>query len=99
MAPEVWSTQGYDGKVDLWSTGCVFYEMLSGNPPYLAATIQDLLRKIERGFEIPEDMTVSQESKDILKSLIEKNPERRITLLDLAERCAIFKRYGMVPSV
>jgi serine/threonine protein kinase len=28
MAPEIFEMQEYDAKADIWSVGCVFYEML-----------------------------------------------------------------------
>lgn len=33
MAPEIFEMQEYDAKADIWSVGCVFYEML-GNPTF-----------------------------------------------------------------
>lgn len=34
-APELFGTELYDSKVDLWSAGCVLYTMLSGFQPFL----------------------------------------------------------------
>ena len=33
MAPEIFEMQEYDAKADIWSVGCVFYEML-GHPSF-----------------------------------------------------------------
>ena len=39
MAPEVArSGKGYSAKVDIWSTGCLVLEMLTGNNPWHKAT-------------------------------------------------------------
>jgi NIMA (never in mitosis gene a)-related kinase len=35
-APEVWRDQPYDLKSDIWSFGCVVYEMCSLVPPFKA---------------------------------------------------------------
>jgi serine/threonine protein kinase len=34
MAPEVILREAYDEKADLWSLGCVAYEMLNGRHPF-----------------------------------------------------------------
>ncbi|KAJ1968928.1 Serine/threonine-protein kinase [Dispira parvispora] len=47
MAPEILDYQKYSAKADLWSTGAVLYEMITGRPPFRAANHIDLLRKIK----------------------------------------------------
>ena len=46
MSPEQASGQGVvDGRSDVYSLGCVVYEMLAGEPPYTAPSAQALLAK------------------------------------------------------
>lgn len=35
-SPEVWKDKPYDLKSDIWSIGCVLYEMCTTNPPFRA---------------------------------------------------------------
>ena len=46
MAPEILAGINYDNKVDIWSIGTCFYELLFGKPPYNAENIVDLLCKL-----------------------------------------------------
>jgi len=47
MAPEVLSNQGqgYNVKVDIWSLGCVFVEMVTGRRPWEDENIVSVMFK------------------------------------------------------
>lgn len=38
-APELLQGQKFSSKVDVWSVGIIFYEMIYGSPPYADANI------------------------------------------------------------
>lgn len=46
MAPELIEEQPYDHNADLWSLGCIIYELLVGAPPFCTASILHLIRLI-----------------------------------------------------
>ncbi|MCX7995762.1 MAG: UvrD-helicase domain-containing protein [candidate division WOR-3 bacterium] len=48
MAPEVWSGK-FSDKSDIWSIGVIFYELLTGIPPFLDDNLEGLKKKIEKG--------------------------------------------------
>ncbi|WP_020469262.1 serine/threonine protein kinase [Zavarzinella formosa] len=45
MSPEQIRKQPLDGRADIYSLGAMFYEMLTGRPPFRGTTMPDLLNK------------------------------------------------------
>lgn len=45
-APEIFTQNVYDEKVDIWSAGIVLYMMLSGKQPYESENINELVHLI-----------------------------------------------------
>ena len=84
MAPEILFNHGgnnlYNSKVDLWSIGCVYYQMLFGNLPFFAFNVSDLQQNIKttiaEGISFPG--IISDESKDLITSLLRVDPNERI---------------------
>lgn len=48
-SPEVWKDQPYDSKSDIWSLGCVLFEMLSLRTPFRANDMKGLYEKVTEG--------------------------------------------------
>ena len=48
-SPEVWKDQPYDLKSDIWSLGCVTYEMCHLKPPFQADDMNGLFKRVLKG--------------------------------------------------
>lgn len=48
-SPEVWRDLPYDYKCDIWSLGCVLYELAALRPPFMAKDMKGLFQKVTRG--------------------------------------------------
>ena len=80
MAPEIMRDKKYTHKADLWSVGVIMYEMLTGTLPFKSRTHYDLILEIERlNVKIPECFSISSDGEDLVKSLLVKEPEKRIS--------------------
>lgn len=78
MAPEIYLMQDYDGRVDVWSCGCVFFEMLCGSPPWAGGSSRELFMNIRsQGLVVPPSCVVSHASRSLLGRLLETSPRRR----------------------
>ncbi len=48
-SPEVWKDKPYDVKSDIWSLGCVLYELCALAPPFQAKDMGGLCQKVLKG--------------------------------------------------
>ncbi|KAJ8308456.1 LOW QUALITY PROTEIN: hypothetical protein KUTeg_013330 [Tegillarca granosa] len=85
MAPEVLQGGEFTILSDLWSLGCVLYEMFTGHPPFLAESFQQLKEKIlHKDLPMPKIKGTRFSSKpspdfmNLLNSLLQKEPDRRL---------------------
>lgn len=48
-SPEVWQERPYDSKSDIWSLGCIVYEMCALAPPFRAKSMKGLFNSVLSG--------------------------------------------------
>jgi NIMA (never in mitosis gene a)-related kinase 1/4/5 len=76
-SPEVWKDLPYDFKSDIWSLGCVLYEMITQLPPFRASTMKGLFTKVVTGKYDPIAAHYSQDLKNMLKATLQVNSALR----------------------
>ena len=68
--PEVWKDMPYDHRSDIWSLGCVLYEMITQMPPFRAATMKGLYTKVIAGKYDPIPSSYSKDLHNVLKACL-----------------------------
>ena len=83
ISPELHSKKSYNPELaDMWSSGVILYQMLTGNLPFNTKKDLDMIRLIIKGeYSIPN--TINQNLRSVIKGLIEKNEEKRFKINDL----------------
>ncbi len=80
MSPEQARGKETDHRTDIWSFGCIMYQMLSGHLPFEAETATDTLARIierEPDWEMLPQNTPTK-IRNLLHRCLEKDPDRRI---------------------
>ncbi|EMD32664.1 hypothetical protein CERSUDRAFT_118690 [Gelatoporia subvermispora B] len=79
LAPEVIQGLPYSYEVDWWSFGTMLYEMLTGITPFWANNHSDMyLRVLQDELQFPEDRTMDQDTKSLIRGLLQRNPALRM---------------------
>jgi serine/threonine protein kinase len=76
-SPEVWRDMPYDAKSDMWSLGCVLYEMMALKPPFRAEDMEGLYRKVLRGQYPRLPPHYSHDLSEVIGVLLQVNPRHR----------------------
>lgn len=74
MAPEIFDGQKYDKKADIWSLGIILYELITMEPPFYRPNI---------------DLIKNSILKNLVKSMLSKNPNERPSIDAVFEQFAI----------
>ena len=82
-SPEVWRDNPYNLKSDIWSLGCLCYEMLMLKTPFRAESMEGLYRKVMKG-KYPEiSKKYSNKFDYVISCMLQLKPEDRPTTEDI----------------
>jgi NIMA (never in mitosis gene a)-related kinase len=91
MSPEVVKNQPYNAKCDIWSVGCVLYEMATFQRPFVGDKLMSIFESIVND---PAPSIINLYSKDlnaILKSMLTKDAAERPSAVELLSERLIYK--------
>ncbi|XP_040842458.1 serine/threonine-protein kinase 36 [Ochotona curzoniae] len=95
MSPELVEERPYDHTADLWSVGCILYELAVGTPPFYTTSIFQLVSLILKD-PVRWPSTISPCLKNFLQGLLTKDPRQRLSWPDLLHHPFIAGRVTIV---
>ncbi|KAM4858664.1 inactive serine/threonine-protein kinase PLK5 isoform 2-T2 [Urocitellus parryii] len=76
LAPEVVSRKGHSCPSDIWALGCIMYTVLTGTPPFVAASLSEMYQNIRDG-HYPEPAHLSPNARRLIARLLAPDPAER----------------------
>ena len=86
LSPEMCQELPYNQKSDIWSLGCILYEMLTCKHAFSASNMKGLVLKILRGTYEPIPDTYSQQVRDLVAELLQREPVKRPSVKRILEK-------------
>lgn len=88
MAPECLMGKAVEANpsIDVWAIGIMFYSLLYGTLPFYSDDEDTTVKLIKKApVKFQKDIPVTPQSREIILQMLERNPEKRLALMDLME--------------
>uniref|UniRef100_A0A8C3TLN9 Serine/threonine-protein kinase Nek2 n=1 Tax=Catharus ustulatus TaxID=91951 RepID=A0A8C3TLN9_CATUS len=85
MSPEQMNYMSYNEKSDIWSLGCLMYELCALSPPFTASNQKELAEKIKEGRYRRIPYRYSDELNDLLKEMLNVKDYCRPSVEDILQ--------------
>ncbi|NXP03486.1 STK36 kinase, partial [Thinocorus orbignyianus] len=95
MSPELVEERPYDHTADLWSVGCILYELFVGTPPFYTSSIFQLVNLIVKD-PVKWPKAISPVFKSFLQGLLMKDPCQRLSWPELLSHPFIAGRVTVI---
>ncbi|KAK7169572.1 hypothetical protein R3I93_005524 [Phoxinus phoxinus] len=86
LSPEICESRPYNNKTDIWSLGCVLYELCALRHPFEGSNLKQLVLRICRGRYSPVSQRYSDELRLLLNQLFKISPRDRPSANTLLRR-------------
>lgn len=84
-SPEVWKDLPYDSKSDIWSVGCVIYEICALEPAFKSKDMKELFAKVVKGRYADIPGVYSADLANVIKAMLQVKPSARPSCEKLLE--------------
>ena len=92
LSPELCEEKAYDHKSDIWSLGCVLYELCTLKHPFTGANQAGLILRIVRGKYEPIPSFYSKELSDVISKWLKRDTRKRLSIHELLELDSVKKK-------
>eukprot|EP01041_Mallomonas_annulata_P007440 gene7440-15218_t len=92
MSPEQMENKKYSNKSDVWSLGCVLYEMACLKVPFDGGSMKQLIQNILTSNPAPVPSVFSRDLRELAKDMLAKNPRDRPSVNAILSRSVIRER-------
>ena len=92
-SPEVWQDRPYSSKCDIWSLGCVIYELATLQPPFLAKDMKTLYNRVIKGVYPKLPKHYSNDLSNMIDHLLSVDPIVRPSAEDVMSMTVFQKRH------
>ncbi|XP_053295748.1 serine/threonine-protein kinase Nek5 isoform X1 [Pleuronectes platessa] len=86
ISPEICESRPYNNKTDIWSLGCVLYELCTLRHPFEGSSLRQLVSKICRGRYSPVPSRYSYDLRLLVTQLFKVNPRDRPSVSSVLAR-------------
>ncbi|RVE58504.1 hypothetical protein OJAV_G00209840 [Oryzias javanicus] len=86
LSPEICESRPYNNKTDIWSLGCVLYELCTLRHPFEGSSLRQLVSKICRGRYAPVPARYTHELHLLVNQLFKVNPRDRPSVSSVLQR-------------
>ena len=98
LSPEICVRKQYNSKSDIWSLGCVLYQLMTLHPPFTGRNMNQLLTAIVRGHFAPMPSRYSYELRQTVATMLRRNPEDRPSACTLLKK-RLFSTNSGAPTI
>ncbi|XP_014665091.1 PREDICTED: serine/threonine-protein kinase Nek1-like [Priapulus caudatus] len=92
LSPEICENRPYNHKSDIWSLGCVLYELATLRHAFEAGNMKNLVLKIVRGSYPPVSNRYTYDLRMLIAQLFKRNPRDRPSINAILKKQFVFKR-------
>ena len=95
-SPEVWGGKPYGLKSDIWSLGCILYQMAALKMPFQGSNFKEVYNNVSKCKYQPLPSIYSKELDLIIKKLLQIDPDKRPNCKDILEDSIVIEKIKLL---
>jgi len=99
MSPEIWNNRPYNESSDMWSLGCMMYELCALHPPFVADSFPALKRAVTAGRYSPVPRKFTDALSKVIAVMLKLNPSQRPSAQALLDHPDVQKKMHLDGAV